>query len=93
MPCVEHENNQRDADDHSKSKTDAGDCIKKQADDFYKKDEDNSSMGKSLSTEELSHSLDIADESALDSEVGKRLNVMVPVAVRIISVNLYHTES
>ena len=34
---------------------------------------------------DLFHIIDIADESSLDGEVGKRLNKMVPVAVSIVS--------
>ncbi|XP_065871058.1 OVARIAN TUMOR DOMAIN-containing deubiquitinating enzyme 9 [Euphorbia lathyris] len=62
-------------------------------DDCSKKDDDNSSKCKSEESDEMLvsfpspgtgeeeslHSLEIADESTLDGEVGKRLNQMVPV--------------
>lgn len=43
----------------------------------------------SLNMEELEVILNIASESALDGEVGKRITEMVPVPVSMISVKLY----
>lgn len=42
-----------------------------------------SSPGRNYCTAEWSYSLDLADEYALDGEVGKRLNQMVPVPVSV----------
>lgn len=45
---------------------------------------------KSYNGEDWSYSLDLIDEYALDDEVGKRLNQMVPVPVSIASDEIRH---
>ncbi|KAG8645261.1 hypothetical protein MANES_10G048900v8 [Manihot esculenta] len=81
----EHQN-----DDHRKNKIDADERSKKEADDFSKyRSEECDTIPNSFSSpnsgdesfhmEDVSHSLEIADESTLDGEVGKRLNQMVPI--------------
>ncbi|KAF2318489.1 hypothetical protein GH714_008315 [Hevea brasiliensis] len=63
----EHQNNH-----HGENKMDADECSKKESDDPNIGEE-------SFRIEDVSHSLEIADESTLDGEVGKRLNQMVPI--------------
>ncbi|KAJ9159912.1 hypothetical protein P3X46_025364 [Hevea brasiliensis] len=63
----EHQNNH-----HRENKMDADECSKKESDDPNIGEE-------SFRIEDVSHSLEIADESTLDGEVGKRLNQMVPI--------------
>lgn len=86
---IEHQN-----DDHRKNKIDADERSKKEADDFSKyRSEECDTIPNSFSSpnsgdesfhmEDVSHSLEIADESTLDGEVGKRLNQMVPIPVSI----------
>ncbi|KAJ6317459.1 hypothetical protein OIU76_013073 [Salix suchowensis] len=80
----EHEDDQTVAVAYSECKMDADYCSKNVA-DYSSKDEisipiSSSSNGEnSLNMEELDVILNIASESALDGEVGKRINEMVPV--------------
>ncbi|XP_021670514.2 OVARIAN TUMOR DOMAIN-containing deubiquitinating enzyme 9 isoform X2 [Hevea brasiliensis] len=77
-------------DHHRKNKMDDAECSKKEAHDFTKCESEEcddilnsfsypNAGEESIRMEEGSHSLEIADESTLDGEVGMRLNQMVPV--------------
>lgn len=60
-------------------------CGQEEADDTGPSTSCSSPDQKSYCGDECSYSLELTDEYALDGEVGKRLNQMVPVPVSIAS--------
>ena len=95
MPRVEHKNSQEVTNDHCENKTGVDNHSKNVADDSSKKDEtaiptsSSKSEEDSLNMEELAINSNLANEYALDGEVGKRISDMVPIPVSITSAKLY----